>query len=118
MIQTKTFVVKFKSGEVRECRLEKSVLVHVLNSGYQIPPTHDSIESVQVITRQDQQIVDASPISLQELANLGRKQSFEELRKHVHMLDSLLADPEPGLSSWCAMYSEHMKAICDYWECN
>lgn len=50
MIQTRTFVVKFKSGDVRECLLEKGMLVHVLNSGYQISTSDDSIESVQVIT--------------------------------------------------------------------
>jgi len=43
------------------------------------------------------------------------KQDFEQLKLDVMRLNELLKDPQFGLSSWCRMYAERMKAISDYW---
>lgn len=43
---------------------------------------------------------------------------FRVLIEHVAVLNKLLQDPQPELSSWCVLYAEHMKFISDYWTQN
>lgn len=38
------------------------------------------------------------------------------LKKHLHALSKLLADPHPGISSWVAMFGSEMDAVCDMWK--
>jgi hypothetical protein len=44
--------------------------------------------------------------------------TFDELKVHVQKLNELLKDPHMGLSTWCEIYSGHMRAISDYWTYN
>jgi hypothetical protein len=45
-------------------------------------------------------------------------EKFKELCAHVAKLKLLLDDPQPGLTSWCRMYAEHMMFIVAYWQEN
>lgn len=44
--------------------------------------------------------------------------TFDDLTEQVRRLNVLLQDPQPGLSTWCMMYGECMKAIDEYWNAN
>lgn len=37
------------------------------------------------------------------------------LTKHVASLNKLLQEPQPGLITWCMMYSREMQHISDAW---
>ena len=45
-------------------------------------------------------------------------EQMQELQRRVAILNSLLADPQPGLATWCMAYAEQMKWIVQYWQNN
>lgn len=41
---------------------------------------------------------------------------IEAVKAHVEKLRQLLADPHPGLSTWCACYGREMQWLSDHWD--
>lgn len=41
---------------------------------------------------------------------------LKEIKRQADIISTLLADPQPGLATWCFMYGNAMNRITELWD--